>query len=131
MVGRKRRFWSDDEKRLICEQVRVPGVSVAQVARRYSMNANMLFKWLRDARFSPVENGLEAGDVFLPVKVPELGITASPCLADLPVSCDRSISGSGVLAQRFEIMLSDGRRILVEGPTKLDAVVGMVKRLAS
>jgi len=38
--GQKKRFWSDDEKRSICAQTTVPGVSVAQVARRYAMNAN-------------------------------------------------------------------------------------------
>ena len=32
--GRKKRFWSDDEKRSICRQSKVAGVSVAQVARR-------------------------------------------------------------------------------------------------
>ena len=30
-----------------------PGVSVAQVARRYAMNANLIYKWLRDPRFAP------------------------------------------------------------------------------
>lgn len=37
----KRRFCSDEEKRLICMQTRVPNVSVAQVARRYAMNASL------------------------------------------------------------------------------------------
>lgn len=41
MVGKKR-FWSDDEKRSICAQTTVPGVSVAQVARRYALNANLI-----------------------------------------------------------------------------------------
>jgi transposase len=41
-TGQKKRVWSDDEKRIICEQTLTPGVSVAQVARRYSMNANPL-----------------------------------------------------------------------------------------
>ena len=36
--GQKKRVWSDDEKRSICEQTTTAGVSVAQVARRYSMN---------------------------------------------------------------------------------------------
>ena len=33
------RFWSEDEKRRIVAQTRMPGVSVAQVARRYSRHA--------------------------------------------------------------------------------------------
>ena len=39
--GQKKRLWSDDEKRSICDQTLAAGVSVAQVARRYSMNANL------------------------------------------------------------------------------------------
>ena len=37
----KKRFWSDEEKQSICDQARGPGVSVAQVARRYALNANL------------------------------------------------------------------------------------------
>ena len=36
---------------MICAQTRVPGVSVSQVARRYSVNANQVFNWLKDPRF--------------------------------------------------------------------------------
>lgn len=50
--GQKKRIWSDYEKRSICAQARVPGVSVAQVARRYAMNTNLIHKWLRDPRFA-------------------------------------------------------------------------------
>jgi transposase len=38
--GQKRRRWSDDENRSICEQTLTPGVSVAQVARRYGRSQN-------------------------------------------------------------------------------------------
>jgi len=31
--GAKKRFWSDEEERLICEPTRTPFVSVAQLAR--------------------------------------------------------------------------------------------------
>ncbi|MFQ5466909.1 MAG: transposase [Kiloniellaceae bacterium] len=68
MSGRQRRYWSQDEKRSICAQTRAPGVSVAQVSRRYSMNANLIFKWLRDPRFMPDE-GSDVPPTFLPVEV--------------------------------------------------------------
>jgi len=51
--GQTKRFWADEETRSICEQALAPGVSVAQGARRYSMNANLIFKWLKAPRFSP------------------------------------------------------------------------------
>ncbi|NSY39761.1 transposase [Leisingera sp. ANG59] len=51
---RRRRNWSEDEKRMVCAQTRVPGVSVAQVARRYDVNANQVFNWLKEPRFAAV-----------------------------------------------------------------------------
>ena len=53
VTRRKRRSWSDDEKREICQQTTVPGVSIAQVARRYATNANQIHNWLKDERFAP------------------------------------------------------------------------------
>lgn len=38
--GSKKQFWSDDETRSICLPTKGPSLSVAQVARRYAMNAN-------------------------------------------------------------------------------------------
>ena len=65
---RKHRHWSDEEKRSICAQTRASGVSVAQVARRYALNANLIFKWLNDPRFSP--DGVVADEqTFLPVEI--------------------------------------------------------------
>ena len=50
--GQKKRFCSDDEKRSICGQARVSEVPVAQVARRYGMNVNLIHKWLKNERFA-------------------------------------------------------------------------------
>ena len=49
--GQKKRFLSDEAEVSICLQPCTPGVFVAQVARRYAMNANLIHKWLRDPRF--------------------------------------------------------------------------------
>lgn len=53
VARRVKRLWTAEEKRSICFQTAAPGVSVAQVARRYAVNANLIFKWLRDPRFAP------------------------------------------------------------------------------
>ena len=68
MARRVRRFWSKDEKRRIVVQTCAPGVSVSQVGRRYDVNANLIFKWRRDPRFRPTEDG-EDTPSFLPVEV--------------------------------------------------------------
>lgn len=131
--GLKKRFWSDDEKRLICEQTLTPDVSVAQVARRYSMNANLIFKWLKDPRFAPSGSGSAPGgdalgSVFLPVE-----IDASPMESSSPDHATAATDNFDPLitAQRVDITLSDGRRILVEGPTTLASVLGLVRGLTA
>ena len=68
MGRKKRRNWSDNEKRMICAQTRVPGISVSQVARRYDVNANLVFTWLRDGRFSP-DGDTQKQACFLPVEI--------------------------------------------------------------
>lgn len=127
--GQKKRFWSDNEKRSICAQTRASGVSIAQVARRYSMNANLIHKWLRDPRFAPEEETcevLDAGGVgFVPVEIADA--VPTPSYSDTQVSAP-ALAGP-ISAQRVDITLSDGRRILVEGTTALSAVLSLVEGL--
>ena len=42
---RSRRAWSAEEKRRIVEEAVVPGASVAEIARRHGVNANLVFTW--------------------------------------------------------------------------------------
>ena len=128
MGRRKKRSWSDEEKREICQQTAVPGVSVAQVARRYAVNANLIFKWLKDPRFAPAVEGqggnIEAGG-FLPVEIE--GSAAVAIGDDRPLPIEPS--DASLFANRVDITLSDGRRVLIEGPTALSAVLGLVQGL--
>lgn len=122
---RKRRSWSDDEKREICQQTMVPGVSIAQVARRYATNANQIHNWLKDERFAP-EAEAEPESAFV-----ELDMTAHAAPASgYPVSAMAALEGP-VTATRVDLTLSDGRRILIEGPMALSAIVGLVEGLGS
>ena len=115
MNRRKKRFWADEEKRGICARATTPGISVAQVARRYAVNAKLVFDWLKDPRFAPEVAGSEQDATFLPSEV-ETDVTVEPDPIDVPVP---SLSAP----------LSDGRRILIEGPTAQPAVVRLVQGL--
>lgn len=131
--SRRRRIWSDDEKRMICRQARLPGLSVSQVARRYDVNANLVFTWLRDPRFAPegVEPPIEAlvadtaasaGDAaatFLPVELIEEAEAASS--SDAPAVS----SSTGAM----EIMLAGGHRLRVEGTYDPDALARLLRGL--
>ncbi len=118
-VKQKKRRWPDDEKRSICFQTTAAGVSVAQVARRYAMNANLIFKWLKDDRYAPAVDVVPEADgpVFLPV-----GIEAS-------ASVDLAVTGTP--SGRIEIELSNGHRIIAEGGFDADMSARLLKGLAS
>lgn len=120
---RVRRSWSDEEKRLICLQTMALGVSVSQVARRYAMNANQIFNWLKDARFAPSTD--EAGtSVFLPIEV-----CGEPTTNPLPsvLEPDTACHSHG----RVEIVLSCGHRLIVEGGFDGTEVARLLKGLVS
>ena len=110
---RRRRRWDDDEKRQIVAQTQVPGVSVSRVARRYDVNANMVFKWLRDPRFMP---SADERSSFLPVEV----------LPDAAKANDDAVA----LDSRVEITLFNGRSLCAGGAIDPDAVSRLVRGLA-
>lgn len=47
---RSRRSWSDEDKQRIVDEAVVPGASVADIARRHGVNANLVFNWRKAAR---------------------------------------------------------------------------------
>mgnify|MGYP006082005041 CR=1 FL=1 len=124
----KKRFWSDDEKREICGQTRVEGASVAQVARRYAVNANLIHKWLRDPRFAGAANDgadIPAVDGFLRVEIEDAEVVSD---TTAPVVLTNAAQ-TPLRATRVDLTLSYGRRVLIEGPTALCAVVSLVEGL--
>lgn len=113
---RRRRTWSDDEKRMICGQTRVSGVSVSQVARRYDVTANQVFNWLKDPRFADAKSP-EPEPVFLPVEISEARGMAAPSNSPEP----------GTL----EIDLAGGHRLLITGAYDADALARLILGLSS
>ncbi len=111
---RKRRKWSDDEKRMICAQTVVPGVSVAQVARRYDLNANQIFNWLKDPKFAPDDDAEDDEAKFLPVEV-----IAQPALSE-PVP-----EPTGFI----DLELSNGHRLRISGSYDPEAIARLVRHL--
>jgi len=115
MARQTKWLWRRGEKRSICAHATAPGVSVAQVAqvaRRYAMNANMIFKWLRDPRYAP-EPGAEgeAGATniagFLPVSCRSRGSIGPGTTIRLPTPA----SAPGMI----EIDIAGGPRLRISG----------------
>lgn len=61
----QRRFWTTEQKRRIVAEARAYGASVAAVARRHHLNANLLFTWMRDPQFAEEVSA----PVLLPVEI--------------------------------------------------------------
>ena len=99
MAGRRRRTYSDEEKRRLVAESFEPGASVSGIAQRHGMNANLLFTWRRQMRPAPAgESAME----LIPVEIvgaPE----ASPVTTAL---ADRRGA--------IEMTLAGGARILVD-----------------
>jgi len=120
---RKHRLWTDEEKRSICLQTRAPGVSVAQVARRYAMNANLIFKWLKDPRYA-LEDVVCDAAVFLPVEISSKASADAVPLIDVGPG-----AACGGHLGRVEIILSDGVQLKVEGGFDGGELARLVKGL--
>lgn len=58
---RQRRRYTDVFKRQVVAESFDPEVSVAEIARRYEMNANALFNWHKDPRFNPDRSSSSGG----------------------------------------------------------------------
>ena len=116
MGRKKRRNWSDGEKRMICGQTRVPGISVSQVARRYDVNANLVFTWLREGRFSP-DGDTQAQAQFLPVEI---------------VETPRRLSGpEGPSTGTINIEVAGGHRLCVSGAYDPEALAHLIRGLSA
>lgn len=115
---RTKRLWTDEEKRSICFQTAAPGVSVAQVALRYAVNANLIFKWRRDPRYAPDRvpaPGLPEGSRFLPVEI---------------VAEARAPATAPVADNHIEIELAGGHRMRISGSYDPEALVRLIRGLS-
>ena len=110
LVRRRRRRWSEAQKRQIVAETHEPGVSVPMVAQRYNVNANQVFAWRRLFREPARDTGTGG---FVPVVVGavpdrELGTATMHPPSDDPVAEVPPATG------RMEIVLAGGRRVIVD-----------------
>ncbi len=124
MARRARRVWSD-EKRSICFRTAAPGVSVAQVAGRHAMNADLVFKWLRDPRYAAEARArveMRAADVvgLLPVEILDRPQREDPEAAPDPSADPGTI----------EIDVAGGHRLRIVGARDPEALARLIRGLS-
>ena len=118
MARRTSRLWTDEENRTICLQTTAPGVSVVQVALRYTVNANLIFKWLRDPKYRPKPGtgSEDAGLRFLPVEI----VKEAPVIRSMPAADNH-----------IEIDLADGHRMRISGSYDPEALARLIRGLTA
>ena len=110
---RRRRSWTRDEKRRIVDESLQAGASIAEVARRHELNANLLFTWRRQMGVEPTERKD-------PVEI-------------VPVTIARGLATEGHCpdaAGRMEIVLPEGARIIVWADVETAALARVLKALS-
>ena len=126
-VGRRRRRWSEAQKRQILAETHELGVSVPMVAQRYNLNANQIFRWRR--LFREHERVGKAGR-FVPVVV-EGAPGQEPAAATMSPPSESVVVEGQPATGRMEIVLSGDRRVIVDrtvGPSALSRVIAVLER---
>ena len=129
-VGEARRTRSLAERQRIVEEALAPSASVAAVARRHGLNANLVFKWIRrsregwrDRRRGPAKERSNAvvasktiGPAFVPVKL--LGSTPAADVVAKPVREARRSARRGAM----EISLPNGAKVSLDADVDVEAL---------
>ena len=92
---------------------------MAQVARRYAVNANLIFKWLRDPRYAPTPaSALPPSEEarFLPVEI---------------VAETRSARATPAAENHIEIELAGGHRMRISGSYDPEALTRLIRGLTT
>lgn len=110
---RRRRSWTRDEKRRIVAESLQEGASIAEVARRHELNANLLFTWRRKMGVEP--SAQNEPMPILPVTI------ASGFVAE-----ERCLTAVG----QMEIVLSGDERIIVWADVETAALTRVLKALS-
>ena len=106
----RRRRWSLSEKQEIVAETLKPGASVSAVAKRHGMHPSQLFAWRKAARDGRLIE--DSGVEFTPVVIaPEPAVLPSPTPG------------------RMEIVLGNGRRVIVDNSVRAAALARVIKVL--
>jgi len=127
----RRLLRTNEEKRRIVAEALVPGASVAAVARKHGVNANLLFGWRRLHKRGLLEQCREPASL-LPVTVTTP--TVLPDRKSRPTRAVQAVRRPATPAigpGHIEIELSGDVRVRVHGRVEVDALSAVLAALRS
>lgn len=128
-----RRMRTLEEKLEIVREASQPGASVAQVARKHGVNANLVFGWLRLHRRGLLESGRHAKPApLLPVKIVTPTLTPTERSSPPPESKRgrRPSGGSTEPEAMLELVLSDGTQVRLYGEAQRTVLERILNQLS-
>lgn len=129
-----RRMRTLDEKLTILKEAAQPGASVALVARKHGMNANLLFGWRRLHRRGLLEEQRHGKSVpLLPVKITTPTLTPSDRTAGRLIRMRRKGTAlpDATTDSCVELVLPDGMRVRLYGQAHRSVLDLILERLGS
>ena len=128
----RRRMRTIAEKRRIVEETLVRGASVAAIARKYDVNANLLFGWRRLHQRGLLETGREPAAKLLPVEVttPTVVATRSAIAAVSKSRARAAPANTLALSGHVEIEWPDGVRVRLQGSVDARVLTTVLTALA-
>ncbi|MDG1416217.1 MAG: transposase [Maricaulis sp.] len=118
--GSRRRHGADFKREIVAKSYD-DGVSVAALARRFELNANMVFLWRRDERFNV---RLQGGTCFLPVQI-------GPPVCETPADTGPDLTSSCPTPGQIKIALVCGTQLSVGTDVDEGALVRVVRAIGS
>jgi transposase len=128
----RRRMRTIAEKRRIVEETLVRGASVAAIARKYDVNANLLFGWRRLYQRGLLEASREPAAKLLPVEVttPTV-VTTRVAMATVSKSRSRAAPADPTVpSNHLEIEWPDGVRVRLQGSVDAGVLTTVLTALA-
>ncbi len=125
---RARQLRSNEDKRRIVEEATTRGASVAAVARKHGVNANLVFGWIRLHKGGLLDRCREPASL-LPVKVAMPTLLPDRASREVEVAKPQAAPRSGPAPGHIEIRLSDAITLRVHGRVDRESLAAVVAAL--
>lgn len=129
-TGARRRWTLEAKRRIVAESYSAPR-QVSATARRHGLSASHLFAWRRLAREGRLGADEETTGFAQALIASEPAMTAAPVLAERLGAAEIPCDPAAVTPGRIEIVLTRGRRVIVDkgvDATALARVLAVLER---
>ncbi len=119
---RKRRNYSDDDKRRLIEEATRENATISGVARKYGISTDLMFRWRKELGMGPVHRIVPVTITDTPDGLADLSALTNLTKQPAPVIIDRATPA-------IEVELIGGRRVFSRNKAELGHIRRRVERV--